>query len=96
MKSPATIKQKKRRVRFLLEAPHKQQVALVGDFNAWNPDKHPMKKTEDGCWEKIVLLPPGTYEYKFYIDGQWVADPANADQRINDYGTRNSVIVVEG
>jgi 1,4-alpha-glucan branching enzyme len=89
-------KQKRRRIRFRLEAAHRHQVALVGDFNAWDPKKHLMKETSEGLWEKIVLLPPGTYEYKFYVDGQWVTDPNNAHLRTNDYGTRNSVIVVEG
>ena len=88
-------KVRKRRVCFKLEAPHKQQVALVGNFNAWNPEKHPMKKTAGGRWEKIVVLKPGIYEYKFHADGQWIADPANTHQRPNCYGTRNSVVVVE-
>lgn len=96
MKNLAAVKQRKRRVRFRLEAPHNQHAALVGDFNSWNPKKHPMKMVEDGCWEKTVILPPGTYEYKFYIDGQWATDQTNADTHTNDYGTRNSVIVVEG
>jgi 1,4-alpha-glucan branching enzyme len=96
MKNPAAIKQRKKRVRFRLEAPHKQQVALVGDFNSWNTKKHPMKETSAGFWEKVVVLPTGTYEYKFYIDDQWVVDPINANHRTNEYGTRNSVIVVEG
>jgi 5'-AMP-activated protein kinase regulatory beta subunit len=66
----------------------------VGDFNAWDPEKHPMKRGPDGAWEKTVILAPGTYEYKFFQDGQWMVDPQNDRQRPNRFGTRNSVVVV--
>jgi len=72
MKKTAKVKSKKRRVRFSLDALHAQQVSLVGDFNAWDPKKHPMKKNVGGLWEKTVILDPGTHEYKFFMDDQWI------------------------
>lgn len=94
MQGKANTKTRKRRVSFSLEAPHAQQVALVGDFNAWDPLKHPMKKDASGIWEKTVILEPGTYEYKFFQDGQWVLDPGNHRQCPNRFGTRNNIVVV--
>ena len=38
---------------------------------------------------------PGTYEYKFCVDGQWQPDPENPNFMPNDLGTLNSVLVVE-
>ena len=38
-------------------------------------EKHPMKKSENGDWQKTAMLPAGRYEYKFLVDGQWWNDP---------------------
>jgi hypothetical protein len=42
-----------------------------------------------------VKLAPGTYQYKFVIDGTWCADPECADFVQNEHGTLNSVITVK-
>ena len=94
MTTAAKNKVRKHRVSFSLDARHAQQVSLVGDFNAWDPGKHPMKRDADGLWEKTVILEPGTYEYKFHQDGQWIADPCNDRQHLNRFGTWNSIAVV--
>ncbi len=94
MKKTAKMKSSRRRVSFSLNAPHARQVALVGDFNAWDPQKHLMEKGADGVWEKTVILEPGTYEYKFYQDSQWIVDPQNVQQCPNRFGTRNSMVVI--
>jgi 1,4-alpha-glucan branching enzyme len=85
----------KRKVNFSLDAPTLKQVSLVGDFNEWDPGKHKMKKALSGQWKKTVVLPPGTYEYKFFADGQWIVDPENKDSRYNKYGTLNSIVEVK-
>ena len=54
----------------------------------------PMKKNEKGIWNKIVMLLPGTHEYKFLIDGEWRHDPKNDQRCYNQHGTLNSVITV--
>ena len=40
-------------------------------------------------------LRPGRYEYKFLVDAEWLADPAVAQTVCNQFGSLNSVIVVE-
>ena len=94
MKKAANTKILKRRVSFSLEAPQAREVSLVGDFNAWDVRKHSMKKDADGVWEKTLILKPGTYEYKFYQDGQWIVDPQNNRQCSNRFGTWNSIVIV--
>ncbi|MGB9823767.1 MAG: glycogen-binding domain-containing protein [Candidatus Hydrothermia bacterium] len=64
-------------VRFEYYNPQAKSVYLVGDFNNWSPTSHPMRKEEDGTFWIVVKLPPGKYEYKFFVDGQWTADPDN-------------------
>ena len=40
------------------------------------------------------MLPPGAYEYKFVVDGEWLTDPGNPEVRPNAFGTYNSVLLV--
>jgi 1,4-alpha-glucan branching enzyme len=87
-------KLKRSKVIFSLEAPDAKEVVLMGDFNQWNPKKHPMKKNKNGMWEKVTFLFPGTYEYRFMVDGQWKNDPENIQTRTNRFGTKNNFIVV--
>lgn len=83
---------KRQKVTFSLEAVDAESVALTGDFNDWNPEKHPMQRDENGVWHKNLLLLPGKYEYKFMVDGRWQVDPQNEQTCANRYGTYNSVV----
>ena len=53
-----------------------KSVILTGNFNAWNTQELQMAKTATG-WKIPYVLRPGTYEYKFIVDGQWITDPDN-------------------
>lgn len=86
--------QKRRRVTFSLDAPGADSVILVGDFNAWDRQKHPMKRSKNGAWQKAVMLFPGRYEYRFLIDGQWANDMQNTETCPNCHGTLNNVVKV--
>jgi 1,4-alpha-glucan branching enzyme len=92
--SKSEKKVKKHRVKFLLDSPKAKMVSLVGDFNNWKDSTHPMKKNKDGIWEKSVVLPPGSYEYKFFVEGQWLNDPGNDQACTNSFGTLNNIIDV--
>ncbi len=71
-----------------------RSVAVVGSFNGWDPDKGAMRRQRDGTLRRRETLPPGRYEYKFFVDGQWFVDP-EADGRVgNPYGTENSMVTV--
>ena len=93
-KSKARSKTPQRRMAFSCEADEAQNVALVGSFNNWDPQRHPMTRKGRGPWQKTILLPPGVHEYKFWIDGQWREDPRNAHTRPNPFGTVNSIVAV--
>jgi len=84
----------KRRITFTLVAPKARQVFLGADFNQWQPDKHPMKKGKYGAWTRTVYVPPGEYEYKFWVDGEWKMDERNSKTRRNLYGTHNNIIEI--
>jgi 1,4-alpha-glucan branching enzyme len=82
---------KRRKITFALDSSSAKNVILMGDFNNWNPKKHPMKKDGNGVWTKTVMLFPGEYEYKFLVDSQWKEDPQNDQTRLNCFGTYNNV-----
>jgi hypothetical protein len=56
-------------------------VSLAGTLNAWSTTASPLAFDQgSGAWKGTFPLDPGTYQYKFVIDGTtWVADPKNPD-----------------
>jgi len=85
----------RKKIGFSLHAPQAKEVLLMGDFNQWNGKKHNMKKEKTGAWEKTLMLTPGTYEYKYIVDGKWQEDPSNHQNRINSFGSYNNLLTVE-
>ena len=49
---------------------------------------------ETRVWTKILQLPPGRYQYRYVVDGEWREDPENPDAVSSSVGGRNSVLVV--
>jgi hypothetical protein len=45
--------------------------------------------------EKILMLAPGTYQYRYIVDGVWQEDPSNPEQVPNFSGGFNSILHVE-
>ena len=83
-------------VTFTVHADKGKAVYLAGVFNQWSLTAKKMAyKAKSGIYTATVKLAPGSYEYKFVIDGTWCADPENANSVPNDQGTFNSVIVVK-
>ncbi|MGH0032234.1 MAG: AAA family ATPase [Myxococcota bacterium] len=79
--------------------PRAHDVRIAGDFNGWVPDKGVRSLIEaEGprrVWTKILQLPPGTYEYRYVVDGEWREDPENPKVTTSSVGGRNSVLVVQ-
>lgn len=62
---------------FMLEGYTEAKVVILsGNFNNWNTGELIMERTPTG-WQIPYVLPAGTYEYKFIVDGTWIIDPAN-------------------
>ncbi len=84
----------KGRTRFFLKGhSDAEKVILSGSFNSWDEHFLEMDRVDDG-WELRADLPPGYYEYKFIVDGQWMHDPANPKKVRNEHHTFNSVLEV--
>ena len=90
-----------RSVRFRCAASDAQAVFLASTFNNWDPAATPMQRDDGDEWLVAVALSPGTYEYKFIVDGEWRCEPGVADDDYtgedavaNPFGTKNRVIEV--
>jgi len=89
------VKVAKRRIAFTYRAEPGLKVFLAGSFNNWDPSAKEMKESKkSGIYSATMLLAPGSYEYKFVINGTWCADPECSDWVQNDHGTLNSVKLV--
>ena len=95
-KKSAAKKPAAKSVTFTVHADKGKAVYLAGVFNQWSLTAKKMAyKAKSGIYTATVKLAPGSYEYKFVIDGTWCADPENANSVPNDQGTFNSVIEVK-
>ena len=83
-----------RAVNFICTATSAQAVALVGDFNRWNPAAHPMRRMPDGAWLLTVELKHGHHRYAFLVDGVVTVDPRAQGITRNDAGQRVSLLPV--
>jgi len=90
-------KKARKRVTFQLYAPEAGSVCVAGDFNNWDTCSAPLKKAagdEAHTWQRIMYLEPGTYQYRFVVDGSWCDDPICPERLDNEFGTSNSVLRV--
>lgn len=81
---------------FVGRFPDARSVHVVGTFNDWRRGTIALEDLHhDGVWTATVVLPTGTYEYMFVVDGErWVPDHL-ADRLVaDDFGRENSVVIV--
>jgi 1,4-alpha-glucan branching enzyme len=69
-------------------------VRLIGDFNAWNQDVHPMRRREDGCWFVEVPLTHGHHCYQLLVDGVPTLDPHSSGTAVVEPFGKVSIIAV--
>ena len=81
-------------VPFAFKAPNARQVFLAGEMTDWDHEKIAMVRGEDGVWRASVALPPGQWVYKFVVNGEWVADPANPLSDKDGQGGRHSYLLL--
>ena len=84
-------------VTFAFRAPGATRVALVGDFNGWDPDATPLRRAATGeVWTVDLPLPRGLHAYAFIVDGaDWSVDPSAPLAPETTFGRRNALLVVD-
>lgn len=86
---------KTNQVTFICDAiPEAKKVFLAGEFNDWDAEALRMQKVRGGSFRRKLELAPGSYQYKFVVDGEWMADPTAENHCDNGMGDCNSVVAV--
>lgn len=81
---------------FVGRFPGARSVHVVGSFNDWRPVSIALEdRDHDGVWRGVVVLPTGTHEYMFVVDGErWVVDPLAGRFVEDGFGRENSLLIV--
>ena len=83
---------KLRNILFQFKSATARSVALIGDFNSWQPAQ--MQK-KGNAWEVAVKVKPGVYDYNYQVDGKIVLDPNNKKPPVTTKrGHKSSTIVI--
>lgn len=73
-----------------------KSVAVVGDFNNWNPEANPMTALKTGGFKTTIDLEQGKeYQFRYLVDGkEWTNEP-KADKEVQSEfaDASNSVVV---
>ncbi|MEN1786093.1 MAG: isoamylase early set domain-containing protein [Bacteroidota bacterium] len=82
------------KVTFTVPAKEATNVAVVGDFNNWDPAGSVLRKLKNGTFKGTIELPKESmYEFRYLVDDTYVND-AEADRyQWNDFaGAENAVL----
>ncbi|CCH55025.1 Protein flp AltName: Full=FmtA-like protein [Fibrisoma limi BUZ 3] len=74
--------------------PKAKLVTVAGSFNDWD-DLHTFLTRKGDVWECYLDAKPGSYTYKFVVDGKWITDPANPTTQTDESGNVNSLLTVK-
>ncbi|MHB8622800.1 MAG: AAA family ATPase [Sulfuricaulis sp.] len=85
----------RRKIVLYLFGYENMKVQLAGEFNSWMPDQGVITRIVNGVVEKTIMLSPGTYQYRYVINGKWQEDPSNPEVIPNHSGGFNSILHVE-
>lgn len=79
---------------FRVHAPKAHRVSVVGDFNGWQRQESQMKPVGDGWWQLSVKIPPGQYQYVYFVDGKALTPPESVLQVDDGFGAKNGLLEV--
>ena len=73
-----------------------ETVALCGEFNDWDLEKHPLKRRKDGSFSTTISIQSGSsYRFRYWVDGSRWENDWEADEYLpNEFGSEDSVVVV--
>lgn len=84
------------KVTFSTHAKEAESVAVVGDFNNWEPKNGELKKLKSGIFKGTFEVPKdGAYEFRYIVDGNYKNESEADRYQWNDYaGAENSVVEI--
>ena len=70
-----------------------KEIMFVGTFNHWQPYELFLREHAENIWYiDYEFEEPGTYHYRYIINGEWTRDPANPHTGYNQLGETYSVV----
>ena len=78
-------------VTFILYAPYKKDVFVVGDFNNWLPDNNYMMKKDGDYWWLTInnLRSDLEYAFQYFVDGNLYVGDAYAQKVLDPWNDKN-------
>jgi len=73
-------------ITFVFHGTPGKQVALVGDFNNWDPFMDLLQETAPGSYSITLRVPAGEHWYYFFTEGRRVLDRFNAQRGVDPDG----------
>ncbi|MDR3357137.1 MAG: isoamylase [Spirochaetaceae bacterium] len=71
------------------------RVTVAGDFNGWDPFMYELKETAPGLYSLALPLPPGTWRYVYYRNGERFVDYSAAAHEYRKDGSPVNVVIVK-
>ncbi len=78
-------------------ARNAKKVSVIGDFNDWNGESHPMKKFKTGEFKITLSLEKGQeYQFRYLLDGKDFENDWEADKYVQSPVSQeeNSVMIL--
>jgi 1,4-alpha-glucan branching enzyme len=67
--------------------------SVVGDFNGWDDEAHPMDATAAGWQSTVELVSGGQYRFRYLLDGERWENDLGADAYLpNAFGGDDSIV----
>ncbi|MBQ4236068.1 MAG: glycogen-binding domain-containing protein [Treponema sp.] len=82
------------KIRFIYTGQSGQQVRLGASFTNWDSWIYQLKEVYPGQYQIDLPLPPGTYEYAYYIGMKSYPDKTNPERCYTSDGKEASILVV--
>jgi 1,4-alpha-glucan branching enzyme len=84
------------KVTFSVPVKEAVEVAVIGDFNNWDPQAGALAKLKNGTFKGVFELDINkTYEFKYLVDGAYKNESEADEQKWNEFaGAENSVITL--
>ncbi len=84
------------KISFALPEDHPHLPAsVVGDFNDWDPEAHPLKKRSNNTYSAVITLEKGKrYLFRYRsAEGHWFNDEDAHEYEPNNHSSENCVLL---
>lgn len=82
------------KVTFIVAAKESENVAVLGDFNQWNPEATSLVKLKNGTFKGVVDLEKDqSYEFRYLIDNDYSNDEQADSYKWNNFANAENGVL---